>query len=82
MYRWIRRNYRLTKDQRERGVRFSSAFYVPEWGETEEGTIHEVLRDDPDGSRQIGLLRDRTSRRMFQSMARDLGVTAYEVVRS
>lgn len=46
---------KLTKDQKERGVIFSSCLSPTKY---ENGTIHEVKKDDPDKENKICNLKD------------------------
>lgn len=78
-YRWIKRYYPLTKAQKERGVVYSSALEVPAWGQWEPDVIHEVTRDTPEWRETIDRLKDVS---FFRSMARDFGLTVYEIQRS
>lgn len=80
-YKWVKQYRKLTKDQKERGVIFSSALVVPRFEDsnTEAKTIHEVTREMPDWRQQIENLKDVS---FFKSMAFDGDFTVYEVVRS
>ena len=78
-YRWYKRYYKLTKEQKARGVVFSSALEVPGWGKWEADVIHEVTRDTPEWRETIDRLKDVS---FFKAMARDFGLTVYEIQRS
>ena len=67
-YRWTKRNYKLTKDQRERGVIFSSQLINYSIGNV--GKVHEVFREQEDKWEVIERLKDVS---FFKSMARDFG---------
>ena len=80
-YKWVKQRRKLTKDQRERGVVFSSALVVPrfEGQDAEEKTIHEVTKDSLDWRDQIDRLKDVE---FFKNLARDGNFTVYEITRS
>lgn len=78
-YKWVKHNLKLTSDQRERGVVFSSALVKPSFGESESDTIHEVMATDENVARTIDLLRDVS---WFKRFARDMGWEVHEYVRS
>lgn len=67
-YKWTKRNYKLTKEQKERGVIFSSQLVNYTIGDT--GTLHEVFKDDKDKWETIERLKDVS---FFRRMARDFG---------
>lgn len=74
---WMKVRLSLTKDQKERGVVFSSSLVRP--GETEQDNIHEVLVEDPDMNEKIRRLKDV---KFFKRMASDMRWRVTEVVRS
>lgn len=75
---WKKKRLSLTKDQRERGVVFSSALVRA--GEREADTIHEVIpAENADWRETIRRLEDV---RFFKGMARDMGWDVTEIVRS
>lgn len=59
----------LTKEQKERGVIYSSMLVVRNRPEIDR-TEHEVLESDPDRWQKIERLKDV---RFFKNMARDFG---------
>lgn len=68
---------KLTKEQKERGVIYSSCLYVtnkPGY----DTTLHEVFADDPDKWRKIDNLTDTS---FFKQMARDFGLDVINEVR-
>lgn len=67
----------LTKDQRERGVIYSSVLKVTNQAGVEQ-VLHEVYDTDPDKWQKIANLRDVS---FFKSMARDLGWNVVNEVR-
>lgn len=73
---WKTKHLRLTKDQRERGVIYSSVLYANNGCEP---ILKEVKIDDPDRDRQIELLKDVS---FFKNMARDCGWDVINEVRS
>lgn len=76
-YRWIKRNYKLTKDQKERGVIFSSQLSNHTIGDA--GELHEVFENDPDKYEKINNLKDV---KFFKRMAQDFGYACELVERS
>lgn len=78
-YRWIKRNYKLTKDQKERGVIFSSQIINHTFGDTDEALTHEVFADQPDKYEVIENLKDVS---FFRNMARDFGYDCEVIERS
>ena len=66
--KWETKRLKLTKDQRARGVIFSSALIVT--NREIETTIHEVLATDPDAERKITNLRDVD---FFKGLAAEFG---------
>ena len=69
----------LTEDQKKRGVIYSSQLIVTNNSDIDNGIIHEVFGDDPDGWRKIRNLEDVG---FFKSMARDMGWNVINEVRS
>lgn len=76
-YRWKKCHYKLTKDQRERGVIFSSQ--LVNYTTHDAGVLHEVFRDQPDKWEVIERLKDV---RFFKEMARDFGYNVELIERS
>ena len=76
-YRWKNRYYKLTKDQRERGVIFSSQL-INHSIDT-ENIVHEVFRDQEDKREVIERLKDV---KFFKNMARDFGWHVEHIQRS
>lgn len=74
---WTTRNYKLTKDQIERGVIFSSQ--LVNHSIKDPGDLHEVFEDDPDKWEKISNLKDV---RFFRRMARDYGWNCELIQRS
>lgn len=74
-WRTTRRN--LTKEQKERGVIYSSELIVTNNPHIER-VRHEVYGDDEDASRKIRNLKDVS---FFKSMARDCGWNVINEVR-
>lgn len=68
---------KLTKDQIDRGVVFSSELIVTNRPEI-KSTLHEVFASDPDRNAKIGNLRDVD---FFKSMARDFGYNVIHEIR-
>ena len=77
-YSWTKKRYPLTKDQRERGVVFSSALVRIGFDEEESDTIHEVMGDSPQKDEEIELLKDVS---FFKTLARDAKWRIVEIVR-
>ena len=75
-YSWKKQYLKLTKDQKERGVIFSSALVRA--GQKEEDTIHEVLKTNEEKWETIDRLTDV---KFFKSMAKDMGWSVREIVR-
>lgn len=73
---WRTRYLSLTKEQKDRGVIFSSVLYCNNGTEPE---LHEVMKDDPDKYEKIKLLKDVT---FFKNMAKDFGWNVVEERRS
>lgn len=71
------RHYKLTKDQEQRGVIFSSQLI--NYSIHDAGEVHEVFRDQPDKWEVIERLKDV---RFFKSMARDFGWNCELIQRS
>ena len=67
---WRTRRYPLTKDQKSRGVVYSSQLVVLNNPSIENGVIHEVHKDDPDRHTMIRNLEDVS---FFKNMAREMG---------
>ena len=61
---WKTKHLRLTKDQKARGVIYSSELIVT--NKPIESTLHEVLAEDPESERKIDLLQDVS---FFKGMA-------------
>lgn len=76
-YKWTKRNYKLTKDQRERGVIFSSQLNNYTLGKL--GEIHEVFADQPDRYEVINRLKDV---KFFKNWAQDSGFACELIERS
>lgn len=73
----LRTSFRkLTKEQRERGVIYSSS--IVRTGEREQDHIHEVMRNDPNRWEKISNLKDVT---FFRNMARAENWQALNIVR-
>ena len=66
---WKNKYLSLTKDQKERGVIYSSVLIVKNRPDISQ-TLHEVFGDDEDAHRKIENLKDTS---FFKSMARDCG---------
>ena len=77
-YNWKNRHYKLTKDQRERGVIYSSQL-VNHSIEDDKAIIHEVFRDQEDKWEVIARLKDVS---FFKTMARELGWRVEHIQRS
>lgn len=76
-YRWIKRNYKLTKDQKARGVIFSSQLNNYTFGQI--GEIHEVFATDEDKHEKIKRLKDVS---FFKNIARSEGCSCELIERS
>ena len=76
-YNWTKKNYKLTKEQKERGVIFSSQLVNHTIGNP--GTLHEVYASDADKLEQIERLKDVS---FFKSMAQDFGYNVELIERS
>lgn len=77
-YCWKNRYYKLTKDQRERGVIYSSQLVnlsIPD----DEAIIHEVFRDQEDKWEVIARLKDVE---FFKNLAWDAGYSVEHIQRS
>ena len=74
-YSWKKKNYKLTKEQKERGVIFSSQLIK----DGEPGKLHEVTIDMKDKTEQIDNLKDVS---FFKSLARDFGCRVELIERS
>lgn len=77
-YTWKNRYYKLTKDQRERGVIYSSQlinYSIPD----DKAIIHEVFRDQEDKWEVIARLKDV---RFFKNLAWDAGYNVEHIQRS
>lgn len=74
---WRTKHLSLTKDQKERGVIYSSVLIVTNNPGCSQ-TLHEVLADDPDRYEKIRNLKDVS---FFKSMARDMGWNVINEVR-
>lgn len=66
-YRWIKRNYKLTKEQKEHGVIFSSLLINHT---LDQGELHEVFEDDEDKYERIANLKDVA---FFKRLAQEMG---------
>lgn len=77
-YSWKNRYYKLTKDQRERGVIFSSQL-INYSIDTDNNIVHEVFRDQEDKWEVIERLKDVE---FFRNMARDFGWHVEHIQRS
>lgn len=76
-YRWVKRNYKLTKEQRERGVIFSSQ--LNNYTLHDVGKVHEVFANDPDRYETIKRLKDV---KFFRNWAQDSGFSCELIERS
>lgn len=77
---WKKINRKLTADQIERGVVFSSQLVNYTLGDTEEtALVHEVIPGECNVAKKIALLKDVS---FFKGMARDMGYNVVEIVRS
>lgn len=76
-YKWTKRNYKLTKDQRERGVIFSSQ--LNNYTLHQVGELHEVFEDQPDKYEVIKNLKDI---KFFKNWAQDEGFNCELIERS
>ena len=76
-YRWTKRNYKLTKDQKERGVIFSSC--LNNYTLHDVGQVHEVFANDPDRYETIKRLKDVE---FFKNWARNEGFACELIERS
>lgn len=76
-YRWTKRNYKLTEDQKERGVIFSSQLNNYTLGSIDE--VHEVFANDPNRYETIKNLKDVE---FFKNWARDSGFSCELIERS
>ena len=76
-YRWTKRNYKLTKDQKERGVIFSSQLNNHTLGNI--GEVHEVFANQKDKWETIARLKDV---KFFKNWAQDSGYTCELIERS
>ena len=65
---WKTINLKLTRDQKNRGVIYSSQLFV--LNADTNNTLHEVFDDDPDKWQKIENLKDV---KFFKDFARDLG---------
>lgn len=74
--KWKTKRLKLTKDQKARGVIFSSALIVT--NREIETTIHEVLATDPDAERKIANLRDVN---FFKGLAAEFGFDVIHEIR-
>lgn len=74
---WKTKYLSLTKDQKERGVIYSSILIVTN-NPSCDRTLHEVMADDPDRHEKIRNLKDVT---FFKNMARDFGWNVINEVR-
>lgn len=77
-YSWKNRYYKLTKDQRERGVIYSSQL-VNHTIHDGDDVIHEVFRDQEDKYEVIARLKDV---KFFKNMAKDFGYNVEHIQRS
>ena len=71
---WKKEVLPLTKDQKERGVIFSSALYADNGTDPE---VQEVMLDDPRRDEKIRNLKDVS---FFKGMAKDFGWSVVEVI--
>lgn len=76
-YRWIERNYKLTKEQKERGVIFSSE--LRNYTLNDVGKIHEVFADQEDRDEVISRLKDV---KFFKNWAQEEGFNCELIERS
>ena len=76
-YQWIKRNYKLTKEQKERGVIFSSQLI--NYTTKDFGEMHEVYADQEDKWEVIERLKDV---KFFKNMASDCGYRCELIERS
>lgn len=76
-YRWIKRNYKLTKEQKERGVIFSSE--LRNYTLHDVGKIHEVFADQEDRCEVISRLKDV---KFFKNWAQEEGFNCELIERS
>ena len=71
------KHLKLTKDQKERGVCYSSVLIVT--NASMDSVLHEVFWDEPRRDEKIRNLKDVT---FFKNMARDMGWNVVNEVRS
>lgn len=76
-YRWTTRHYKLTKDQQERGVIFSSQ--LNNYTLNNIGDVHEVFADQEDKWEVIARLKDVS---FFKNWAQDSGFSCELIQRS
>ena len=76
-YQWTKKNYKLTKEQKERGVVFSSQFMNHTTKEV--GMVHEVYADQKDRQEAIKRLKNVC---FFKHMAKDYGYRCEVIERS
>lgn len=77
---WKKINRKLTADQMDRGVVFSSQLVNYTLGDTEDtALVHEVIPGECNVTEKIRLLKDVS---FFKRMARDMGYRVVEIVRS
>lgn len=69
---------KLTKQQKENGIIYSSQLVVLNNPAIENGIIHEVKKDDPKRAEKIKNLKDI---RFFQYMAADNGWNVINIIR-
>ena len=74
---WKTKNLKLTKEQKERGVIYSSVLIVTN-NPYADRILHEVMEDDPERYEKIKNLRDVS---FFKSMAKDFGWNVINEVR-
>lgn len=74
---WKTKHLSLTKDQKERGVIYSSILIVTN-NPSCDRILHEVMADDPDRYEKIRNLKDVT---FFKNMAMDFGWNVINEVR-
>lgn len=74
---WRTKHLNLTKDQKDRGVIYSSVLIVTN-NPGCKSVLHEVMADDPDRHEKIRNLKDVS---FFKTMARDFGYNVINEVR-
>ena len=75
---FVTKHLNLTKEQKERGVIYSSQLIVTNNPKIDSNIIHEVYKDDPDAERKIKALKDVS---FFKYMAEEFGYDVINEVR-